>query len=289
MGKQNEASDYAKLIILTVFYFHQLLVIGAPAQLSGSSNNFVDVVHNPKCPLLLDTPGVNFVKQPRILVSRRSHEFACQHVAECVITTTPPETNVYWYANSELVDVATQQDFTIHPLDGNSFVQNPIMGGSETTYRICIDEFMKPNKLNTFKCRIESACDHSLAKESQVMTVRVNENWELENNSAMAQKAPLITMITSTRMEIAGNLLKFFCRASGNPKPKISWKVIDDEIESVYHSLKNYPYIYKMNDGSVVIDSSKTDLASISLECRAQNEFGIDRATSTMLLLAREE
>ncbi|KAI6215584.1 hypothetical protein M3Y94_00402200 [Aphelenchoides besseyi] len=287
MGKQ--VSEFGKLVILAVLYCHQLLVIGAPAQLSGSLNNLVDVVHNRKCPLLLDTAGVNFSKQPRILVSRRSHAFACQHVAECVITTTPPETNVYWYANSELVDVATQQDFTIHSLDENSFVQTAIMGGSETTYRICIDEFMKPNKLNTFKCRVESACDASLAKESQVMTVRVDENWKLENNPAMAQKAPLITMITSTRMEISGNLLKFFCRASGNPKPEISWEVMDEEIEGVYHSLEDYPYIYKMNDGSVVIDSSKTNLATISLECRAQNEFGIDRATSTMLLLAGEE
>lgn len=57
-------------------------------------------------------------------------------------------------------------------------------------------------------------------------------------------KAPMISLISSSRMEMAGNFVQLYCNAVGHPKPDISWQIIDNEDENLVYSIENYPFIW---------------------------------------------
>ncbi|KAI6239135.1 hypothetical protein M3Y99_00616900 [Aphelenchoides fujianensis] len=128
--------------------------------------------------------------------------------------------------------------------------------------------------MNGVKCRVESPCALELTQESPVMLLNMKHSWSYGNRPSELQIAPLITMITTIRMEDAGKMIQFFCRASGS-NAQTTWSVMDAEDEHKFHPLANYP---------AVIDTTKTDDVSITLQCRAHNEAGEDVAQSTMIL-----
>lgn len=45
-------------------------------------------------------------------------------------------------------------------------------------------------------------------------------------------------------MEIAGKFVQLYCNAIGNPKPEISWQIIDNEDENLVYDIENYPFIW---------------------------------------------
>lgn len=45
-------------------------------------------------------------------------------------------------------------------------------------------------------------------------------------------------------MEIAGKFVQLYCNAIGNPKPQISWQIIDNENENLVYDIENYPFIW---------------------------------------------
>lgn len=57
-------------------------------------------------------------------------------------------------------------------------------------------------------------------------------------------KSPLITLLSTSRLEIAGNFVQLFCNAVGNPKPEIKWKVIDNDDDTISYDIDNYSFIW---------------------------------------------
>ncbi|CAD5222832.1 unnamed protein product [Bursaphelenchus xylophilus] len=232
-----------------------------------------------RCPPLSDVASLSFAEQPRIVV-RDDEQFACKRLIECDVMTSPPETNVYWFVNKQLVHSVAQRDIT---LEGNP--EQTILGVSQTRHRFCLDPFLKPNQENTVSCRVQSSCKSDVIIESPpLVTMGPSHNSPLTKYSP---QAPLITLVTATRMEIAGQFVQLFCHATGKPKPNIEWMVLDDADESKVYPISDFKdFIYVLDGGDVLINTAATDRASITLQCNASNEDGYDAAESSLIILA---
>uniref|UniRef100_A0A915CNU7 Ig-like domain-containing protein n=1 Tax=Ditylenchus dipsaci TaxID=166011 RepID=A0A915CNU7_9BILA len=258
-------------------------------------------IHPKKCPTLADGPMLAFVDEepPKLVTFNQTTPFECRRVVECKVMSSPSESNVYWYRNDQLIQATTIRDITFEAMAEKSEQLGPsppgtMLGLSQMTHRLCVDPFVG-TQTEEFKCKLQSLCELNETIESQPILVQPEGHrarrmeagaGETPNRGTPLLKAPLITMIQSTRMELAGNFVQLMCNAVGNPKPKVNWNVIDDEDETVTHSISKYPFIWELTNGDLLVDSASTDMASISLECRATNPYGSDTATSTLILLS---
>ncbi|KAI1721407.1 zwei Ig domain protein zig-5 [Ditylenchus destructor] len=257
-------------------------------------------VHPKKCPSLADGPSLSFSEDeaPRILLLNHSTIFHCRQAMECRVMSAPPESNVYWYHNEKLVHATTVRDITLNALTSQASVSpSTILGLSQFSHRICVDPFIMPGEINEFKCRIQSTCEPNEIIESPALVAESRENFGAARQAALGgapprpiqgiatERAPFITLIQPTRMELAGNFVQLMCNAAGSPKPIITWKVMDNDSDGITHSLDKYPFIWELTNGDLLVDTAQTDLASISLECRATNVYGTTSETTTLIIL----
>lgn len=253
-------------------------------------------VHPKKCPSLADGPSLSFSEDeaPRILLLNRSTAFHCHQAMECRVTSAPPESNVYWYRNGELIHATSVRDITLNALTSQASVSpSTILGLSQFNHRICVDPFILRGVTNEFKCRIQSTCEPNDIIESAPLVTESADSLERRFGGAPprpiqgvnTERAPFITLIQPTRMELAGNFVQLMCNAVGSPKPVITWRVMDNDSEGVTHSLDKYPFIWELTNGDLLVDTAQTDLASMSLECRATNVYGTTSGTTTLIIL----
>uniref|UniRef100_A0AC35F7B8 Ig-like domain-containing protein n=1 Tax=Panagrolaimus sp. PS1159 TaxID=55785 RepID=A0AC35F7B8_9BILA len=242
------------------------------------------------CETLANGPTLQFVDEPgNVVETQNTKPLSCQRIFECNVLTSPPEATVFWYKNNKIVHATVTRDLTLSsPYHDNTGV---VLGVSELRHRICVDSLMDGNDPKPFdiKCRIQSSCDPRKIIESNSIVI---EPQILRTKKSFANnfyRAPLISLISSSRMEIAGKFVQLYCNAIGNPKPEISWQIIDNEDENLVYDIENYPFIWTLSNGNLLIDTTKTQEASITLQCIAQNKFGIDNATSSLILLNDNE
>uniref|UniRef100_A0A914BX58 Ig-like domain-containing protein n=1 Tax=Acrobeloides nanus TaxID=290746 RepID=A0A914BX58_9BILA len=153
-------------------------------------------------------------------------------------------------------------------------------------HRLCIDHHLGQAKRTEFKCRIQSTCEMTQVLESPVLVVESNGKASPESNQY--RKAPLITLISSSRIEFSGKFVQLFCNAAGNPRPEIEWKVVDSQDEGILYPIEDFPFVWTINNSDILVDTSKTDVASVTFKCVARNRFGNDSANSTLVLITNE-
>jgi hypothetical protein len=116
-------------------------------------------------------------------------------------------------------------------------------------------------------------------------------------------QAPLIDMISNSRLENMGNFVEFTCHAVGKPHPQISWSVIDEENSMISYPLSKYAGIYvsprtsiKGNkkllqvteNNHVLIDTRRLRIASFLMRCNATNIHGEDSSLASLVALEAE-
>ncbi|CAD5217193.1 unnamed protein product [Bursaphelenchus okinawaensis] len=267
------------LVVYLLLLWSQTIVDAFPlsAALHGA------VLNARRCPPLSDVASLSFAEPPHVVV-RDEEQFACKRLVECDVMTSPPETNVYWFVNQEMVHSVAQRDITLE--------ENPeqtILGVSQTRHRFCLDPFLKPGQENTVKCRVQSSCKSDVIIESPPL-VTMGPSHANPPLTKYSPQAPLITLVTATRMEIAGQFVQLFCHATGKPKPSIEWMVLDDVEEGKVYPVSAFKeFIYMLEGGDILINTAATDRASITLQCNASNEDGYDAAESSLIILAANE
>ncbi|KAH7693345.1 CRE-ZIG-5 protein [Aphelenchoides avenae] len=161
-------------------------------------------------------------------------------------------------------------------------LEDPIIGLTSVRHRICSDNYALPGEKNAFVCRAQSACNaHDVAEGAPIVV----EGPVNKRNITPTERAPLITYVTTTRMELAGNFVQMSCRADGTPPPDIEWFVVDAQDEQLLLPMEHLTALWKLTDWDVIADTSKLQDASLTLQCTASNKYGSDSAKLTLILL----
>ncbi|KAE9552935.1 hypothetical protein FO519_003849 [Halicephalobus sp. NKZ332] len=239
------------------------------------------------CPKLLEGPSLQFVDAPgRVIEVPNPKPLDCRRIFECNVMTAPSESTIYWYKNNNIIHASVSRDLTLSSPYSDS-TPGPVLGISEQRHRICLDSLLAAESNPTeIKCRVQSSCSPRMIVQSDPVVFKPQK--ELDNSFTRVNhyyKAPLITLISSSRLELAGNFVQLFCNAIGSPKPEISWRIIDNEDETLSHDIDLHPFIWELGNGNIIIDTTKTTEASLSLQCTAKNKFGDDVAHSSVILV----
>ncbi|KAF7623540.1 hypothetical protein Mgra_00010163 [Meloidogyne graminicola] len=258
-----------------------------------------------ECSQLIDGISLNFVNQKGINLLKSESE-RCLNMLTCDVLSAPSETIVEWIYNGKIVYSNSAEEFNL--IEEKNRNQ---LGLSETSHRICFHDLLASNGGNKKKkrsifgfeadirCRVRLACNPLMTIESEPfdlldlssppstpLSIKIGKEGKRRRNRSL-RTAPSISLITSSRMEIAGSIIKLMCKANGDPEPKIDWNLIavDGNELIMPRSIEEYPFITDLNNGDLLVDTKMTEHASFTLQCRASNCFGNDLATSTVILL----
>jgi hypothetical protein len=164
------------------------------------------------------------------------------------------QVRISWYeidvdGNERLLISKAHKDITVDLLDEQTFPENQeaIFGTSQTLNRLCLDPYvLREHHTYRFKCRAESVCN-SNKDESKIISVHTNRHRpnakHSPKHSSQRREAPLITIITTTRLEFTGPLVQLFCHASGTPRPTIEWSLIDELDENTVYPITDQSFI----------------------------------------------
>jgi len=100
----------------------------------------------------------------------------------------------------------------------------------------------------------------------------------------MAGSPAKIVMWTDTRMEQPDAVAQLFCRANGNPKPKITWYHLKEDGEQGERIIDGPQYTLLKNGDLMVKGPQPEGEGGFSYQCVAKNAYGKDN--QTVLLLA---
>uniref|UniRef100_A0A7E4ZW81 Ig-like domain-containing protein n=1 Tax=Panagrellus redivivus TaxID=6233 RepID=A0A7E4ZW81_PANRE len=205
---------------------------------------------------------------------------SCARVLECSVFSAPPEGTIFWYKNNKVVHASVVRDIT---LNSAAHVSSPLHGMTTLRHRLCVDSLVL-TKSAEFKCRAQSPCNPLESIESLPVEVKPVVGASL-GYANRYYKAPLITLVSSTRIEAPGHFVQLFCSAEGMPKPELSWRILDNKDETTSYPIEDARFIWPIGNGNLIIDTAKTDAATLSFQCIAENKFGRDVADSTLILM----
>ncbi|CAK5076869.1 unnamed protein product [Meloidogyne enterolobii] len=264
-----------------------------------------------ECSGLIDGISLNFVN-PNGISLLKSESARCLNMLTCDVLSAPSETIIEWIYNGKVVrsNSAEEEEFT----SSNTQNNKKELGLSETSHRICFHDLLNSNGGNKKKkrsiygigadirCKVRLACNPLISIESgpfdllelssppppPLLSRKIIDLKEGKRKSRSLRSAPSISLITSSRMEIAGGIIKLICKVEGEPEPKIDWNLmaVDGNELLIPKQIEEIPFIKELNNGEeLLVDTKMTEHASFTLQCRASNCFGDDSATSTIILL----
>uniref|UniRef100_A0A914HBL7 Ig-like domain-containing protein n=1 Tax=Globodera rostochiensis TaxID=31243 RepID=A0A914HBL7_GLORO len=292
-----------------------VLLLSALTSLASASNN---------CPKLIDGQMLDFVNPGGVRLAKSEGGRAnCAHLLSCDVIGAPAErTNVRWYVNgrnvhSSVGSIPTETAAMDDDVETESWTGRRALGVGEVSHRLCADRWMVAEGgtlLNLAGSELEFRCAASLDCggqhiESDVLLMRTTPGrrrrtangekrllgllLEPVTGPRHSHQPPLISMVTSSRMELTGLPVRVACAADGMPRPEISWDVVGvdgTELDRPTPAAQ-FPFITERADGQLLINSSSSalrDVASLSLRCVATNGDGMDSAKSLVILLKDE-
>ncbi|GFO16434.1 neural/ectodermal development factor imp-l2 [Plakobranchus ocellatus] len=200
---------------------------------------------------------------------------------------------------------SAEEETEIEDLNSGSGTKLSLYTTLSTLYLDCLDEMDAGN----YTCVAETPTSRSI--RSTLLTVESVENPSIDTLKKCAKKAFLlpfdstesvenpsidtlkkcakkgkpakIYMQTVNVFEYEGNAVQFFCRASGNPTPKITWYDMNNEtIQDGGH------YRITRNGDLIIKDISWFDHMGV-YTCEASNKFGSDRSAPFLYPTGRSE
>ncbi|KHJ96903.1 immunoglobulin I-set domain protein [Oesophagostomum dentatum] len=143
----------------------------------------------------------------------------------------------------------------------------------ETRYTIpCVNR----KTLGEYTCQASSPCGEVISSNAVVSLSNAARGKTCNITSGTA---PTIAVSTVSRLEIAGTPVQLMCRASGVPKPKITWQRLTDD-DSVEDIDTESHMVLSNGDLLVVADQS---VVTESYRCTARNPSGSATADSTVV------
>ncbi|KAL3115916.1 hypothetical protein niasHT_007216 [Heterodera trifolii] len=261
------------------------------------------------CPQLIDGQLLDFVNPGGIRLTK-SKTGNCDRLISCDLIGAPVElTKVEWYVNGRKIertnDGTEMEETTENAQSENERTGRSAIGVGEVSHRLCADNWLVDGpSLNgngmemEFRCAASLDCgEQNIESEPLLFVGTAGRRRRTANGVDFVSSAnnrfsrpPLISMITSSRMELTGLPLRIACAADGFPKPLISWEVVGvDGIELKRpRPAGQFPFITERHNGQLLINSNSSalrDVASISLRCSANNRNGADSAKSLVVLL----
>jgi len=244
------------------------------------------------CPPSINGPFLEFTG-PIQLFESNSSVFGCSRLLECNVLSSPMDSAISWYRGDEMVQMKTVEGLILKTVFETKFNEVVESGVGEISHRICVDQFSSKYGVDSaeYKCRARLSCNPSKVIESNTIVLSTSKLEKIRNKKGRRPefisngKAPLINLITSSRLEMAGSVAQMICKATGNPKPKIEWTVLSADGLNTPQSIQYYPFIMKLDNDDLAVDTSKTRLASMTFNCLARNRFGEDSTQSTLIIL----
>jgi len=250
-----------------------------------------------KCPPSMNGPLLEQIGEIRIHgATAEIGPFGCAKILECTFMSSPTETMISWYKNGKLIGTNAVRELGLAQPTNIVHQQASSSSLGEMTHRICVDSFLRgeEGKPVEFRCRAQLGCDPSVSAESNPLIMKqsqsdsksgTKERRSLSLMTPQLRYAPLIEQVTSSRIEMAGNLAQMICKASGNPKPKIEWFVMSEELDTAY-PVEKFPFIMKLSNEDLLVDTADTSRASLNFKCQATNRLGRDTALGTLIILS---
>jgi len=257
------------------------------------------------CPPLVEGPVLNFVEGETLVVKGAGGLYGCETILECRVQASPPDVDILWYRNNELVETAAVRDITMTPKGSTMNGERASLGLSELVHRLCVDTL--PNASppfrttraasDEFQCKVQSSCDvesPAIVAPPVALPRKVSQRRFARSIRELVsrwRRAPVITLATSTRMELAGHFVQMMCRASGHPSPTIHWSILDEETNQEFAVTQETKpsFLWMTEKGDLLVDTSKTQLASMTFVCRAVNGYGSDEQSTTLILLKEHD
>ncbi|KAI3409934.1 hypothetical protein GPALN_006304 [Globodera pallida] len=302
-----------------------MLLLSAMSSLASASNNCPKLIDGQ----MLDFVNPGGVR----LAKSEGGRANCARLLSCDVIGAPAErTNVRWYVNGRNVHSsvgsipteAAAAAAAMNAMDDDnvqsaSWTGRSALGVGEVSHRLCADRWMVAEGgtlLNLVASEMEFRCAASLDCgeqhiESDALLMRTTPGRRRRTTATgekrllglllesvtgprhHSHQPPLISMVTSSRMELTGLPLRVACAADGMPRPEISWDVVgvDGTELDRPRPAAQFPFITERADGQLLINSSSSalrDVASLSLRCVATNGDGMDSAKSLVILLKDE-
>uniref|UniRef100_A0A183C5E6 Ig-like domain-containing protein n=1 Tax=Globodera pallida TaxID=36090 RepID=A0A183C5E6_GLOPA len=289
-----------------------MLLLSALSSLASASNN---------CPKLIDGQMLDFVNPGGVRLAKSEGGRAnCARLLSCDVIGAPAErTNVRWYVNGRNVHSSVGSIPTEAAAAAAAMNAMDDDNVQSVSHRLCADRWMVAEGgtlLNLVATEMEFRCAASLDCgeqhiESDALLMRTTPGRRRRTTATgekrllglllesvtgprhHSHQPPLISMVTSSRMELTGLPLRVACAADGMPRPEISWHVVgvDGTELDRPRPAAQFPFITERADGQLLINSSSSalrDVASLSLRCVATNGDGMDSAKSLVILLKDE-
>jgi len=292
-------------LIVAVFSTVTATIAHHPHHTSNGSSSVEYKVLPSECPPLVEGPILNFVNEGETLVKGTGGLYGCETILECRVQASPPDVDILWYRNNELVETTAVRDITLTQKGSTMNGERASLGLSELVHRLCVDTlptaagppFRAARPVSdTFQCKVQSSCDvesPAIVAPPVALPRKTSQrrfSRSIRELVSRWHRAPVITLATSTRMELAGHFVQMMCRASGQPQPTIHWGILDEETNQEFPVTEETKpsFLWMTEKGDLLVDTSKTQLASMTFVCRAINGYGSDEQSTTLILLKEE-
>ncbi|KAK0418428.1 hypothetical protein QR680_013549 [Steinernema hermaphroditum] len=133
-----------------------------------------------------------------------------------------------------------------------------------------------------YTCRAENPCGKGFVEAHAEVAV-LPRAVGAGSCAPEAALAPLISLYTSSRLEVEQNKIQLQCRSKG-PAGFVQWAVADDQGD-FFHAIEKFAFVQKLPNNDLLIDASGIEKASMTFQCSITNQFGTDAVESTIVLL----
>jgi len=206
----------------------------------------------------------------------------------CSATSVPPAT-IQWFHNGKPYTPYTSKD----SLESMVNDERPTYGLQITASKLqfeCADrtlagEFtcVAKNGYGVGSANITIAMPDDVAGEACAETKHLTPEILGKQHESLNVEPAKIYMWTDVRFEHEGASVQLFCRALGNPKPKIEWYHFESD-GSTDEAAQNLQYIddtdsrfEKLANGDLLVKHLQHFATDFSFVCKADNGFGSDK------------
>ncbi|XP_076367484.1 zwei Ig domain protein zig-4-like [Tachypleus tridentatus] len=250
-------------------------------------NDFTNLKRNSGVRPRQDTKQGRYVPKPGIRLQKPSSSSLSVASYDSTILECEAEGNpspiFHWLKDGQRILQGSWDDLVStldEEMNGNEKITQ---GVSRTRSRLFLD-CVTAKQEGVYSC----VAENPYQRISGETVVKLSKEGNTVNALCMAKKSfgtpARIYMWTRTRIEVQGNDIQLFCRASGNPQPKLAW-MRGDENGKLIESSEKYKIL---ESGDLVIRNlAWEDLGGYT--CLAKNVHGNDKTFTFVYPAAPEK
>ncbi|EYB86542.1 hypothetical protein Y032_0277g1126 [Ancylostoma ceylanicum] len=250
-------------VCVTFLHYRMLWLIGTAVL--GFTHAFSMQAQLTTCASLLESPQLQFEQALEDVEA----SYGDSVTLLCSIYGAP-QAAITWYHRGRVV-----ASYSAPSVESAVHTTRIASGLIETRYTIpCVNR----KTIGEYTCQASSPCGEVISSNAIVALSNAARGKTCNVTSAAA---PTIAVSTVSRLELVGTPVQLMCRASGVPKPKVTWQRITDddgveEIDTESHMVLSNGDLLVVADPWVVTESYR---------CTARNPNGSASADSTVVFV----